>query len=63
VEVYFIAPNLHPITYREQAKSSPGVNENQVPCNLPGENRECNLNIKLQVEPAKKVKTLNYWKY
>lgn len=45
--VYFIASNLHTITYQEQAKSSPGINENQVSCNLQGENikREYNLII------------------
>lgn len=45
--VYFIASSLHTITYQEQTKSSPAINENQVSCNLTGENikRECNLII------------------
>lgn len=43
--VYFIAPNLHTSPYQEQAKSSPGINENRESCNLPGENIKEEYNL------------------
>lgn len=32
--IYFIASNLHTVTYQKQAKSSPAINGNKVSCKL-----------------------------